>query len=374
MTATGERLCAWVRDDFGVEFTSIGRVGLGADAAAELWRGVSAVGTSYAVKWSGGGTPAGLLVAAHLVEHGIPGVVAPVPSLSGRLWSEREGRRLFLLPWVSGARALDGGMSEEHWVSFGDMLAQVHATAVTEAVEEYLPAEDHTPDRVASAAHVLDSRLQEVVDESADVGDLADHLVWALAQEWRGGMARLVRTLLDQADGLGRELRAGQTPGVLCHGDPHVLNVLLEGDEKVWLIDWDDVVLAPSERDLMFVIGGVLPFAPVTPQEQSWFFAGYGSADLDPVRLAYYRCARALEDLVDPALQVVDIDRYSASERADALSIVRGVQSPTGLACLALSSLQDLGLIGDEEFIRGPFSGEGGAGCSWPARTSDSWR
>lgn len=354
MTATGERLRAWVREDFGVELTSIDRVGLGADAAAELWRGASAAGASYAVKWSGGGTPAGLLVAAHLVEHGVPGVVAPVPSRPGRLWSEREGRRLFLLPWVSGARALDGGMREEHWVSFGEMLAQVHATAVTEAVAEYLPAEDHTHDRVASAARVLDSRLYEVVDESADVGDLADHLVRALIQEWRGGMARLVRTLLDQADGLGRKLRTWPAPGVLCHGDPHVLNVLLDGDEKVWLIDWDDVVLAPRERDLMFAIGGVLAFAPVTPQEQSWFFAGYGSADLDPVRLAYYRCTRALEDLVGWALQVVDMSRYSASERADALSMVRGVRSPTGLARLALSSLQDLGLIRDEEFMSGP--------------------
>lgn len=97
----------------------------------------------------------------------------------------------------------------------------------------------------------------------------------------------------------------------------------------------------------MFV-GGVLAFAPVTPQEQSWFFAGYGPADLDPVRLAYYRCTRALEDLVDPALQVLEVDRYSASDRADALSIVRGVLSPTGLARLALSSLLDLDRVSDE--------------------------
>lgn len=262
MTATAERLRAGVREDFGVELTSIDRVGLGADAAAELWRGASAAGAPYAVKWSGGGAPAGLLVAAHLAEHGVRGVVAPVPSRSGRLWSEREGRRLFLLPWVSGARALDGGMRAQHWVSFGEMLAQVHATAVTEAVEESLPAEDHTHDRVASAVGVLSSRLHEVGDQPADEGVLEDHLVRAMALEWRGGMARLVRTLLDRAHGLGRELRIRPAPGVLCHGDPHVGNMLLEGDEKVWLIDWDDAVLAPRERDLMFVIGGVLAFRP----------------------------------------------------------------------------------------------------------------
>lgn len=87
----------------------------------------------------------------------------------------------------------------------------------------------------------------------------------------------------------------------------------------------------------MFVIGGVLAFAPVTTEEQSWFFDGYGAADLDPDRLAYYRCTRALVDLVDPAAQVMDV-RRPERERADALSIVRGVLSPTGLVSLALSS------------------------------------
>ena len=155
-------------------------------------------------------------------------------------------------------------------------------------------------------------------------------------------------TLLEQADSLGRELRTRHTPGVVCHGDPHLGNVLIGGDDRVWLIDWDDAVLAPRERDLMFVIGGVLAFAPVSPEEQSWFFDGYGAADLDPARLAYYRCTRALEDLAYPAAQVVDVHRCTEAERADALSIVRGVLSPTGLVSLALSSVRDLGLVPDE--------------------------
>jgi spectinomycin phosphotransferase len=147
------------------------------------------------------------------------------------------------------------------------------------------------------------------------------------------------------ADRLGRELRTRHTPGVVCHGDPHLGNVLIGGDAAVWLIDWDDAVLAPRERDLMFVIAGVLAFAPVSPQEQSWFFDGYGDADIDPARLAYYRCTRALEDLADPAAQVLDVHGCAEADRANALSIVQGLLSPTGLVSLALSSLRDLGLI-----------------------------
>ncbi|HET6919939.1 MAG TPA: aminoglycoside phosphotransferase family protein, partial [Jiangellaceae bacterium] len=244
-------------------------------------------------------------------------------------------------------RALSGGMGAQHWASYGALLAMVHATAVTDALATLLPREDHTHERVASTVRALDSS----VGRPAGVGGPADHLTRALAEEWHAA-AGAVSTLLEQADGLGRELRARQAPSVVCHGDPHIGNVLIGGDGRVWLIDWDDAVLAPRERDLMFVIGGVLAFAPVSPQQQSWFFDGYGPADLDPTRLAYYRCTRALEDLAYPAAQVVDVHRSTEPERADALSIVQGVLSPTGLVSLALSSLRNLGLIPDESYDR----------------------
>ena len=227
------------------------------------------------------------------------------------------------------------------------LLAQVHATAVTEPLSRILPHEDHTHGRMASVVRDLDSRCVRSVAASARVGDPADHLALALEQEWRAA-AGPVRTLLGQADRLGRELGTRPARSVVCHGDPHLGNVLIGGDEQVWLVDWDDAVLAPRERDLMFVIGGVLAFSPVSPEEQSWFFDGYGPADLDPARLAYYRCTRALEDLVDPAAQVVDVHRWTDSERSDALSTFRGVLSPTGLVSLTLSSLGDLGLIAEE--------------------------
>jgi spectinomycin phosphotransferase len=58
---------------------------------------------------------------------------------------------------------------------------------------------------------------------------------------------------------------------------------------ELWLLDCDGVVVAPRERDLMFVVDGVLADAPVTAEQQSWFFDGYGHHEIDPALLAYYR-------------------------------------------------------------------------------------
>ncbi|PKW18819.1 phosphotransferase enzyme family protein [Saccharopolyspora spinosa] len=323
-------LRAWVREDFDVDLVAVDPVGNGADVAAEVWRGTSAVGERYAVKWSGGGTTAGLAVSAWLAERGVPGVVGPVRTRGSGLWSERAGRRLSLAPWASDEGALNGGMTAEHWEAYGAMLAQVHAALAADAPKS-LPREEHTHERWASAVRVLHGECT-----SDDLP--ADDLVRTLTSEWRAAADRIA-ALLAQADALGRKLRAQYAPNVVCHGDPHLGNLLLRGAD-VFLIDWDDAVLAPRERDLLFVIGGVLlPFAPVSRQEQQWFFAGYGPVDIDPHRLTYYRCVRALEDLAVPAAQVLEL-REPTAERAEALSLFRGVVSSTGLAGLALASAQ----------------------------------
>ena len=277
---TSDALSAWVQQDFGVEITTLSPVEHGAEAAAQLWRGCGADGASYAVKLSGAGTPAGLIVSAHLAEHGVAGVPRPLMGAQGQPWSEREGRRLSVVPWVSEARALEGEMSAAHWTSYGALLAKVHATTVTDELATSLPREDHHHEQAASATRALDRSLRLVAEEP-EAGRTADALVHALAQEWCAAGDRVL-ALLDRANYLGRELQARKAPNVVCHGDPHLGNVLIGQDDRVWLIDWDDSVLAPPERDLIFILGGVLAFAPVTPQQQAWFFEGYGATSPDP--------------------------------------------------------------------------------------------
>ncbi len=141
----------------------------------------------------------------------------------------------------------------------------------------------------------------------------------------------LITAVLDQCADLGdRDL--GGTP-VLCHADPHLANVLVT-PEQLYLIDWDDVVLAPPEQDLLFILGGMGPIGPTTLDEQEAFFTGYGEVELDPTRLAYYRSARAIEDFVGWSDYVLG----GAPDRTDRVEVVRFILGPDGLALRALAS------------------------------------
>ncbi|GAB3938102.1 hypothetical protein GCM10027614_17530 [Micromonospora vulcania] len=71
MTEDASRwVVGWVRADFGLDLATLDEVTHGADQHARLWLGQAADGSRYAVKLSGGGTPAGLVVMAYLAGQG----------------------------------------------------------------------------------------------------------------------------------------------------------------------------------------------------------------------------------------------------------------------------------------------------------------
>lgn len=324
-----------VRDDFGIELTSLSPVAGGADTAAAVWRATAADGASYAMKLSHADMTAGLLATAHLATRAVRGVPAPLCARSGQLWSAHDGAQLALTPWVAGRRGIEHGMDADGWRCFGAVMAAVHSVDVPSRLGAALPVEDYVPVALP-AVRALAARLRDgSVSRSADVGGDADDLTRAVIADWLAAADRIA-TLGERAETLGRDLRRRQVPNVLSHGDAHTGNLMIDEDGQVWLVDWDGVALAPRERDLMFVIGGVLADAPVSQQQMSWFFDGYGPTDVDPMLLSYYRCGRALEDVGGWSAVVLDDRGYPPADRAEALAIFRGLLSPDGIVELAL--------------------------------------
>ena len=103
--------------------------------------------------------------------------------------------------------------------------------------------------------------------------------------------------LVGRAERLAQALQARSPEFVLCHSDVHAGNILIDADDAFYIVDWDNPILAPKERDLMF-IGGGQGFTGHTPQEEeTLFYRGYGQTQIDPVALAYYRYERIVQDI-----------------------------------------------------------------------------
>ena len=57
--------------------------------------------------------------------------------------------------------------------------------------------------------------------------------------------------LVARAEALASALRARSLELVLCHSDIHPGNLLLGANDALYIVDWDNPLFAPKERDLM---------------------------------------------------------------------------------------------------------------------------
>jgi spectinomycin phosphotransferase len=124
---------------------------------------------------------------------------------------------------------------------------------------------------------------------------------------------------------------------VLCHADIHTANLLLDGADRIHIVDWDETVLAPKERDLMFVTGSGIGFS-VGPKEEQLFFKGYGATAVDRAALAYYRYGWAVEEIGDYSARVLGLLDGGDETKHAALEYLAQVFQPGGVVELAYQS------------------------------------
>ena len=108
--------------------------------------------------------------------------------------------------------------------------------------------------------------------------------------------ANSIRRLVDHAEDLAKKIQKLFPKFVLCHSDIHAGNVLTVGNDSIYIVDWDNPIMAPKERDLMFIGGGVANVWN-RPHEEELFYKGYGKTDVNRAILSYYRHERIVEDI-----------------------------------------------------------------------------
>jgi spectinomycin phosphotransferase len=95
------------------------------------------------------------------------------------------------------------------------------------------------------------------------------------------------------------------------------------------LVDWDGPIVAPRERDLLFVVGARIARV-VESREEALFFEGYGPVAIDPNALIYYRYERIVEDLGEFGKSVFLDPNLSERARDGEAELALGFFAPGG--------------------------------------------
>ncbi|MBZ0299398.1 MAG: aminoglycoside phosphotransferase family protein, partial [Anaerolineae bacterium] len=208
-------------------------------------------------------------------------------------------------------------------------LHGLHHVSLPPALAERLPREIYAPQW---REQVRDFLRRGEVNHFPD--PVAAELS-ALLQDERPTILRLVQ----RAETLAAVLQAQSPPFVLCHADIHAGNVLIDAHDQLYVVDWDTLILAPKERDLMYVGGGLFTRQRTPAEEERLFYQGYGptEVEVDPVGIAYYRCERIVQDIAAYCAQIL-LTEGDGPDRAEGLRQLRGQFQPGEVIEIAFRS------------------------------------
>jgi spectinomycin phosphotransferase len=292
-----EKIIACLRDSYGLAVTAVEFLPLGYDSYAGVYRVMANDGQDYFLKVKKDAVyPPSVNVPRYLKQQGIEQVVAPLPTMNGALWGMVESFTLLLYPFIEGEVGMDAGLSDQQWIAYGAVLNKLHTTQLSPELSEQMRKETFVPcpkwrdlsQQLWTAAHKLNHD-----DPSRQ----------ALAAFWQAHEAEINR-IADRAETLGQRLQQRPSTFVLCHSDIHTANLMVTADDRLFVVDWDQPILAPKERDLLFIIGTMIGGLVIGEREENLFFEGYGKTSVDTLALGYYRYEWALQDICEFGAQV----------------------------------------------------------------------
>lgn len=196
----------------------------------------------------------------------------PIPTNNGALYAENEQMACALFNLIPGKTiGWENPFTAEEAEGLAELLTALHAIP-TEPFERLCPRETFTLAFAEQFTVFLEIETEQLPPQFA-----------ALAVEYRMRILERMRETIR----LGAQLQTEDLPFVLCHTDAHGGNLMKNDAGWLWLIDWENLMLAPKEADLFGYC------------EDAYFdsFTRRAKMAVDSRALTYYTKRRDLEDL-----------------------------------------------------------------------------
>jgi spectinomycin phosphotransferase len=288
-----DELRACLREHYNLAAVTLEFLPRGYDYLAGVYRVVTVENVVYLLKVTMRPLyEASFVVPRYLHDRGITSVVAPLSTTGGSLWAQLAQWTLLVYPFLEGDTSL-AGMTDAQWEETGRILREIHLAPPPPSGSTSLRRESFDPSPYLRSVRAIEAQHFPV--QQGGSGSAR-----ALRDSWVAHQAT-IETALTSLEQLAAALQPRTLPYVIAHGDLHAANLLRDAAGQVYLLDWDEVMLAPKERDFIFIRG---------PRARA-FWKGYGEqagAEIDWAALTYFRWERVIQDLLEEAQQVFERD------------------------------------------------------------------
>jgi spectinomycin phosphotransferase len=273
---------------YGLLVQAIHFLPLGADQNTAVYKAVTMDHQAYFVKLRFGDfNRASVTIPRYLNDEGRKQIIPPISMLNSSLWMEEENFTLHVYPFIEGHHGYHTKLTEYQWGEFGQTIKQIHSINLNTLIKTMVPKEEYSTAFGESLRKVLEN-----INSYSREDDLWQETVKFLVEK-----KTVIVELVQRSETLAKALQKNPPEMVLCHGDIHGWNLLIGQDGELYLVDWDTLVLAPKERDLMFIGAGLGESGYSSEEEAKLFYDGYGQTGINQFAIAYYRYARIVEDI-----------------------------------------------------------------------------
>jgi spectinomycin phosphotransferase len=268
---------------------------LGADFNTAVYRIITNSGTDYFLKLRRGEfNEASVLVPKYLADQGLKQVILPLTTRTGQLWARLSSFKVILYPYIEGRNGIEVHLSDQHWIEFGATMKRFHSAVIPKAITRSVQREIfHSTWRETVKTFL--KRIEDDVYEEVVAAEMALFLKSKSSE---------ILKLVERAEYLAFTLQTKPLEYILCHGDIHGWNLIVDKEDALYVVDWDTLIFAPKERDLMFIGSGIGDSGRTSFEEEDLFYQGYGQTNINRDAIAYYRYQRIVQDIGEYCEQI----------------------------------------------------------------------
>lgn len=285
-----EEIIACLQNAYGLTVKKITFLPLGADFNTAVYRVTTSNQTDYFLKLrSGEFLEASVSVPKYLADLGIKQVIPPLVTKTGQFWINLASFKAILYPYVEGSNGVDTKLSKDQWIQFGESIKKLHSTDIPASITKDVSRETFSSKWRETVKAFLVRIENEVFEEPVAI---------KMALFLKSKSTEILK-LVECAEELAITIQKQPLTYVLCHADMHGWNLFVDKENALYIVDWDTLIFAPKERDLMFIGAGIWDSGLTPDEEASLFYKGYGQAEINHAVLAYYRFERIIQDIGD---------------------------------------------------------------------------
>jgi spectinomycin phosphotransferase len=179
---------------------------------------------------------------------GIVNIAHPIPTSHGQMRVHIRDFQIALFDWISGRTAEEHKLTDTQLERLGELLAKIHQSKTITG--EYPVRENF--------AIPFKNRFLAIFDSMSKIPDKSTKYRTRLKLFLETHRQKFMREL-ETLEKLQRKVKAMRLEFVNCHGEPSPGNILSSNDGEIHLLDWDEPIFAPKEKDLLFFKDNVEP-------------------------------------------------------------------------------------------------------------------